>query len=84
MAVVIRDAGVSGIFQFRVWGLLLLYNAMFIMPLLLALVLTNYGLSTATMLKLSRQNVVVGKALLGTLLLCLGVYFVVAVLRTIS
>ena len=76
MALVIRDAGGSGIFQIGVWGLLLLYNAMFITPLLAALILTRYGLSTPAMLKLSRKNVPFSKTLLGLFFLALATYLI--------
>lgn len=78
MALVIRDAGGIGIFQARVWGLLLLYNAMFSTPLLVAIVLTRFGLTTPAMLKLSRNNVPFSKTLLGLFFLTLATYLLLS------
>ena len=49
----------------RAWGLLLLYNAMFVVPLIVAFVLTRFGLRTETLVAWSRRHVVFGKVLLG-------------------
>jgi len=72
MTLVIREKG-----DLRVWGLLLLYNTMFILPLVLAMVLTRYGLSTERMLALSRKNVPVSKTLLGLFFVGVAVYLLV-------
>lgn len=69
MTLVIREGG--GV---RVWGLLLLYNTMFISPLILAIALTRFGLKTETMLRWSRSNVAFSKALLGFFFLFAAVY----------
>ena len=74
MALVIRDSGGESVFQMRVWGLLLLYNAMFIIPLMIAILLTRYGLTTQAMLKLSRQNVPFSKSLLALFFLALATF----------
>jgi len=69
MTLVIREGGNA-----RMWGLLLLYNAMFIMPLIAAIILTRYGLTTQTMLTWSRKNVSFSKLLLGLFFLAVAVY----------
>jgi hypothetical protein len=47
---------------------------MFVAPLLAAIVLTRYGLTTPVMLKLSRKNVPFSKILLGFLFLAFAIY----------
>ncbi len=74
MALVIRGSGGEGVFLAGVWGLLLLYNAMFIIPLMIAILLTRYGLTTQAMLRLSRKNVPFSKSLLGFFFLALAAY----------
>lgn len=69
MTLVIREDGNA-----RVWGLLLLYNAMFITPLIVAIILTRYGLTTQTMLKWSKKNVPFSKTLLGLFFLAIAAY----------
>ncbi len=69
MALVIREGGDS-----RILALLLLYNAMFIMPLTAAIILTRYGLTTQTMLRWSKQNVPSSKILLGIFFLAIAAY----------
>ncbi len=58
----------------RIWSLLLLYNTMFIMPLIVALVLTRFGLTTETLLKWSKKNVSFSKTLIGIFFLAVAVY----------
>jgi len=55
--------------QVRAWALLLLYNLLFIVPLVVVFIAVYCGLCTETLLDWSRKNVVVSK-------LCLGVFFV--------
>jgi len=55
--------------QVRAWALLLLYNALFIVPLVVVFIAVYRGLRTETLLDWSRKNVVVCK-------LCLGAFFV--------
>ena len=69
MALVARES-VGG----RAWGLLLLYNLMFVAPLIAAIVLTRFGLRTDAMLALSRKNVPFSKLLLGSFLVAVAVY----------
>ncbi len=79
LALVLRDAGGAvGAFRARMWGLLLLYNAMFILPLMVAIILTRYGLTTQAMLKLSRKNVPFSKILLGLFFLALATYLILS------
>ena len=56
------------------WRLLLLYNAMFILPLVAALVLTRFGLTSETMLRWSKRNVPFSKTLLGLFFVAAAVY----------
>ncbi len=51
--------------QVRAWVLLLLYNALFIFPLVVVFIAVYCGLRTETLLTWSRKNVVLGKFLLG-------------------
>ena len=69
MTVILKEDG-----DLRIWSLLLLYNTMFIMPLVVALVLTRYGLTTETMIKWSKKNVSFSKTLLGIFFLSVAVY----------
>ncbi len=61
----------SGGFSATAWNYLLLYNVMFIVPLVLVLSLAYLGLSSQRLLALSRRNVVVSKMLLGVLFVLL-------------
>ena len=56
----------------KAWGYLLLYNIMFIMPLVTIFILTYIGLRTQTLLDWSKRNVVVSKIMLGCLFLILA------------
>ena len=51
---------------------LLLYNAMFILPLSIVFLLSYVGTQTEALVRLSRRNVVVSKALLGIWFLALA------------
>lgn len=55
----------------------LLYNAMFLVPLVTVFVLTYCGLRTATFLEWSKRNVVVSKILLGLFFLVMAVLIAV-------
>jgi hypothetical protein len=61
-----------GASPWRAFGYLMLYNLMFILPILTALVLTTRGLRTMRLVEWSRRNVVSAKILLG------GVFVVMA------
>lgn len=70
LVLVIKDSG--GELTGRAWSYLLLYNAMFVLPLLAILLAVFLGLRTERLLDWSRRNVVVSKALLGLLFLALA------------
>jgi hypothetical protein len=69
LVVVIRDSEKSA----RELSYLLLYNFMFILPLIVVFVLTYYGLTTAALLAWSKKNVVFSKVLLGCFFVAMGV-----------
>jgi len=67
-------AGVgAGVFPAKAWSYLLLYNLMFIVPLVAVFILTYFGLRTQTLLEWSRKNVVISKVLLGVFFLAMAV-----------
>jgi len=55
------------------WKYLLVYNAMFITPVVVVFVMTYYGLRTKTLMKWSKANVVMSKVLLGLFFLAMAV-----------
>jgi hypothetical protein len=57
-------AKLSGL-TFHAWKWLLLYNAMFMVPLVVIFTLTYFGLRTDSLLKWSQRNVVTSKILIG-------------------
>ena len=61
----------------RAWSYLLLYNAMFIVPLASVFTLTFFGLRTQTLLEWSKKNVVVSKVLLGIFFVAMAVLIAV-------
>ena len=69
LVVVIRDSEKSA----RELSYLLLYNFMFILPLIVVFALTYYGLTTAALLAWSKKNVVFSKVLLGCFFVAMGV-----------
>ena len=72
LVVVIR----SGQDATRAWGYLLLYNVMFMVPLVTVFVLAYLGLRTEALLRWSRENVVSSKILLGCLFAVLLAFMV--------
>ena len=69
----------------RQWGLLLLYNAMFLVPLFVLFGLIRYGMKVPGLIRLSKSNVVLGKLTMGGILLIMGMYFLlVSVLRMVA
>ena len=64
----------SGVWQGL--ALLILYNFLFVLPLLVVLVLTYMGLKLFNLIEWSRRNVVTSKVLLGLFFLGLAVAFV--------
>lgn len=57
----------------QAWTYLLLYNAMFIVPLVTVFLLVHFGLGMETLLAWSRKNVVLSKVLIGSLFLAMAV-----------
>jgi len=72
LVVVIREAGQST----RELAYLLLYNFMFILPLIVVFVLTYFGLTTEALMAWSRRNVVFSKVMLGCFFVAMGVLVV--------
>ena len=54
------------------WRYLLVYNLMFIVPLVAVFTLTYFGLRTHTLLEWSKRNVVMSKVLLGLFFLAMA------------
>jgi len=52
--------------------LLLLYNVLFVLPLVIVFIAVYFGLKTETLLLWSRRNVVVSKTLLGLLFILMA------------
>lgn len=65
----------SGVFS-KWFGLLLLYNLMFILPLIGVFIMTYCSISVLTAVKLTRTNLLTGKILLGLFFLVLAVILV--------
>jgi hypothetical protein len=63
----------SGVGTGTAAGYLVLFNLLFILPLVIVLGLTWQGLRTARLLEWSRHHVVAGKCLLGMLFLAMAV-----------
>jgi hypothetical protein len=61
----------------RAWKWLLLYNAMFMVPLVTVFAVTYLGARTDSLLAWSRRNVVASKVLLGLFFVCMGILIVV-------
>ncbi|NQT91562.1 MAG: hypothetical protein HQ559_02290 [Lentisphaerae bacterium] len=68
MVVVIKSGGPAT----RAWLYLLLYNTMFVTPLVCAFILTYRGLRAETLLQWSKRNVVTSKMLLGAFFLAMA------------
>jgi thiol-disulfide isomerase/thioredoxin len=73
LVVVIRESGQPA----RELLYLLLYNAMFILPLVVIFILTYYGLTTEALMAWSKKNVVFSKVLLGFFFVAMGVLLAV-------
>ena len=65
--VVMAKSGMS-----KAGGYLLLYNIMFVMPLVVVFILTCFGLRAPTLIDWSKKNVVISKVLLGSFFLVLA------------
>lgn len=61
----------------RIWGYLLAYNLMFIVPIVVVFGLTYAGLQVQTLLKWNRKHVVISKCLLGLMFVVLAVLFLI-------
>ena len=72
MVMVIKSSA-SGRTVADAWQYLLLYNLMFIVPLVTVFVLTYFGMKTATLLNWSRKNVVLSKLLMGAFFVVMAV-----------
>lgn len=68
-AVAKSESALSG----RAWGYLLLYNGMFVVPLVVILVLAYMGMKTDTLIEWSKKNVVVSKVMMGMFFVAMGV-----------
>jgi threonine/homoserine/homoserine lactone efflux protein len=80
MVMVIKSAGgfpaAAGL-SVKAWQYLLLYNVMFVVPLVIVFLLTYFGLRTQTLLDWSKRNVVFSKLLLGIFFLLMAVLMAV-------
>ncbi|NOU35500.1 MAG: hypothetical protein HOO88_01805 [Kiritimatiellaceae bacterium] len=71
LVLILKDSAFS---EFRAWMLLLLYNALFILPLVVVFAAVYFGLRTETLLAWSRRNVVVSKLLLGLFFVLMALF----------
>ena len=69
LVLILKDSAFS---EPRAWLLLLLYNALFVLPLVIVFIAVYFGLKTETLLVWSRRNVVVSKTLLGLLFILMA------------
>jgi len=71
LVLILKDSAFS---ESRAWLLLLLYNALFILPLVVVFIAVYFGLRTETLLAWSRRNVVVAKLLLGLFFVLMALF----------
>jgi cytochrome c biogenesis protein CcdA len=69
LVLILKDSSFS---EPRAWMLLLIYNALFVLPLVIIFLAVYFGLKTETLLMWSRRNVVVSKTLLGLLFILMA------------
>ena len=69
LVLILKDSTFS---EPRAWMLLLLYNVLFVLPLVIIFIAVYFGLKTETLLAWSRRNVVVSKTLLGLLFILMA------------
>ena len=69
LVLILKDSAFS---EPRAWMLLLLYNALFVLPLVIVFIAVYFGLKTEALLAWSRRNVVVSKTLLGLLFILMA------------
>jgi hypothetical protein len=78
MVLIIKNSPAAGAadnlsgLTFHAWKWLLLYNAMFMVPLVVVFTVTFLGLRTDSLLKWSQKNVVTSKILLGCFFVCMA------------
>lgn len=61
----------------RIWGYLLTYNLMFIVPLVTVFVLVYFGMRTDALIDWSKKNVVISKTSLGLMFIGLGILMII-------
>lgn len=78
MALIIKDSGPGSELASTAWIYLLLYNAMFIVPLAVVFAFSYFGLRMESLLRWSKTNVAFSKIMLGLLFLMLAVLMAVS------
>ena len=73
LVLILKDSAFS---ESRAWMLLLLYNVLFILPLVAVFIAVYFGLRTETLIAWSRRNVVSSKMLLGVFFLLMALFIV--------
>jgi hypothetical protein len=73
LVLILKESAFS---EFRAWMLLLLYNTLFVLPLVILFAAVYFGLRTEKLLVWSRRNVVPSKILLGLLFTVLAILMV--------
>ena len=71
LVLILKDSAFS---ESRAWMLLLLYNVLFILPLVVVFIAVYFGLRTETLIAWSRRNVVSSKMLLGVFFLLMALF----------
>lgn len=72
LALTVREFGMQG----RWMALLILYNVMFILPLLFLFAAVHWGVRTPRLLAWSKRNVVISKVLLGLFFLLMALFLI--------
>jgi len=67
----------SGHAAIAAWKYLILYNLMFLVPLIVVFLLTYFGLKTPTLLVWSKKNVVLSKVLMGAFFITMAVLIII-------
>jgi hypothetical protein len=71
LVLILKDSSFS---ESRAWMLLLIYNALFVLPLVLVFIAVYFGLRTETLLAWSSRNVVMSKFLLGLFFVLMALF----------
>jgi hypothetical protein len=71
LVLILKDSAFS---ESRAWMLLLIYNVLFVLPLVLVFIAVYFGLRTETLLAWSSRNVVVSKFLLGLFFVLMALF----------